>query len=501
MTAKTLVKLFIVISLLLTATLWLISPPGRVVAQEPMEGDIGAQAAIGTAFTYQGRLTDGGNPANGSYDLEFKLYDGAAGGAQIGSTITKDNVAISGGLFTVELDFGGSAFDGTARWLQIGVRPGNDAGAYTALSPRQPLNAAPYGLYALQSQQAQSLRAPDGSPLNAVYVDNDGKVGVGTTNPRQRFEVHGGFRFTPTLGGCAGPSSNCYGDIYYLTSDTDNSAGLVLNSQTGGLWADINFKTNGTSRMVIESGGNVGIGTIDPRATLDVNGGLRLSVNANNCAGSPVNCFGYIQGTGPNGLVINSHTGGTWADMHLQTNGVSRLFIESGGNIGIGTTDPRSTLDVNGQTTTHVLQITGGADLAEQFDIQDHETNLAPTPGMVVCIDPARPGELVICDQLYDRTVAGIISGAGGVKPGMVMSQASSEADGEYPISLIGRVYVLADASSAPIHPGDLLTTSAMPGHAMKVTDHEQAQGAILGKAMSSLEEGRGLVLVLVSLQ
>ena len=74
-------------------------------------------------------------------------------------------------------------------------------------------------------------------------------------------------------------------------------------------------------------------------------------------------------------------------------------------------------------------------------------------------------------------------------------------ADGEYPVALTGRVFVWADASNGPIHPGDLLTTSANPGHAMKATNHTEAQGAILGKAMTILEEGEGLVLVLISLQ
>ena len=68
-------------------------------------------------------------------------------------------------------------------------------------------------------------------------------------------------------------------------------------------------------------------------------------------------------------------------------------------------------------------------------------------------------------------------------------------------VALTGRVYVLADASNGAIHPGDLLTTSRTPGHAMKVTDHTRGQGAILGKAMTGLSKGKGMVLVLVTLQ
>ena len=87
------------------------------------------------------------------------------------------------------------------------------------------------------------------------------------------------------------------------------------------------------------------------------------------------------------------------------------------------------------------------------------------------------------------------------MNPGMVMGQTGSIAHGNHPVALTGRVYVYADATTAPVGIGDLLTTSATPGHAAKVVDHNLAQGAIIGKAMTPLAEGRGLVLVLVSLQ
>ncbi len=119
----------------------------------------------------------------------------------------------------------------------------------------------------------------------------------------------------------------------------------------------------------------------------------------------------------------------------------------------------------------------------------------------MVCIDPARPGKLTVCRRAYDRTVAGIVSGAGGVRPGMTMGQLGSVADGKHPVALSGRVYCRVDASAGPISPGDLLTTSDRAGAAMKVDDHARAQGAIIGKAMTQLDDGEGLVLVLVSLQ
>ncbi len=152
----------------------------------------------------------------------------------------------------------------------------------------------------------------------------------------------------------------------------------------------------------------------------------------------------------------------------------------------------------DGRIQTEELQITGGSDIAEPFDIDD---KYEIKEGMVVRINPQNPGKLSIADQAYDRMVAGVISGAGEVKPGMIMGQKGTIANGEYPIALTGRVYVLADASYGAINPGALLTSSNTPGHAMKVADHSKATGAIIGKAMTSLDEGQGLVLILVTLQ
>jgi hypothetical protein len=153
----------------------------------------------------------------------------------------------------------------------------------------------------------------------------------------------------------------------------------------------------------------------------------------------------------------------------------------------------------DGRITTQVLQITGGSDLSEGFEITAADE--AVRAGMVVSIDPENPGRLVASTISYDRNAAGVISGAGGIKPGMVMGQAGSIADGKHPVALTGRVYCLVDADYGSIQPGDLITTSHTSGHGMKVSDYNRAQGAIVGKAMTSLESGKGLVLVLVSLQ
>jgi len=154
------------------------------------------------------------------------------------------------------------------------------------------------------------------------------------------------------------------------------------------------------------------------------------------------------------------------------------------------------TLAQDGTLFVKVLTITGGADIAEPFQMS--EKNLPK--GAVVIIDEENPGKLKLSAEPYDRRVAGVISGAGGVRPGLSLQQ-KGMVEGDQQVALSGRVFVQAATHNGPIKPGDLLTTSATPGHAMKVTDHARAQGAILGKAMTALGEGEGLVLVLVTLQ
>ena len=107
-----------------------------------------AQTPLGSAFTYQGVLTDGNAPAQGSYDFVFGLYSDAAGTSQVDSDVNKGGVPVVDGRFTVALDFGPEAFVDEARWLRIGVRSTSAGGAYTNLEPIQPLTPAPTALYA-----------------------------------------------------------------------------------------------------------------------------------------------------------------------------------------------------------------------------------------------------------------------------------------------------------------------------------------------------------------
>jgi hypothetical protein len=115
-------------------------------------------------------------------------------------------------------------------------------------------------------------------------------------------------------------------------------------------------------------------------------------------------------------------------------------------------------------------------------------------------IDPDRPGQLRSSREAYDRRVAGVVSGAGGLAAGLHLGQAGL-AEGDTPLAMTGRAYVRCSAENGAIRPGDLLTTASLAGHAMRADDPSRAFGAVLGKAMTSLEQGTGLVLVLVNLQ
>jgi len=125
--------------------------------------------AVGTAFTYQGRLEQGGAPANATCDFQFSLFDALANGLQVGTTQTAATVAVADGLFTVSLDFGGTAFTGPARFLQTGVRCPAGADSYTVLAPRTAVTATPYALFstAVEANAVNSATVADGSIQSA----------------------------------------------------------------------------------------------------------------------------------------------------------------------------------------------------------------------------------------------------------------------------------------------------------------------------------------------
>ena len=145
------------------------------------------------------------------------------------------------------------------------------------------------------------------------------------------------------------------------------------------------------------------------------------------------------------------------------------------------------------------IEVTGdirllNADCAEDFDASS--SDVEPGTVMVAHSD----GRLRPSEQSYDKRVAGVVSGAGKLRPAIVLDSHGCAA-GRVPIALVGKVYCKVDASSAPIEVGDLLTTSSTPGHAMKAADSMRAFGSVIGKALQALSEGAGLIPILIALQ
>jgi hypothetical protein len=135
------------------------------------------------------------------------------------------------------------------------------------------------------------------------------------------------------------------------------------------------------------------------------------------------------------------------------------------------------------------------ADCAEDFDVSDADK---VEPGTVMIL--SNEGALSESQQAYDKRVAGVISGAGNYKPGIVMDKQQTS-DNRQPVALMGKVFCKVDAQFGAIEVGDLLTTSPTPGHAMKTSDPFKAFGAVIGKALRPLADGKGLIPILIALQ
>jgi hypothetical protein len=189
-----------------------------------------AQSPLGTAFTYQGQLKNAGGPVNDTCNFQFSLWDDVSGGTQIGTTQTVSGVAVTDGLFTVSLDFGAAAFQGDARWLAIAVQCSGDS-AYTDLTPRQALTAAPYAGYALSSPWSGLSGMPAGF---ADGVDNDTTytAGTGLTLSDGQFSLDVPYRLPQSCTNSQLPKWN--GVAWACAADNDTTytagTGLYLNA-------------------------------------------------------------------------------------------------------------------------------------------------------------------------------------------------------------------------------------------------------------------------------
>ena len=304
---------------------------------------------------------------------------------------------------------------------------------------------------------------------NGIAVDTSGDVSVGRemffgSQPRQMFNLFGtGF------------------GIGIQTATLYSRSGGGFAWHLGGAHSDTTYDSGGGTTLM----------------TLDLQGmsfGSRLGQHLRLWTDNAGTRF---FGMGIQAATIYTRTGGNPGDGFAWHKGGfhNDAARNPGGGKTLMTLDEETGLRVDGHTSVRTLTIRGGADLAEPFPMRE-----TVTKGSVVVIDNQHPGQLKLSDRAYDTCVAGIVSGANGINPGITLHQEGALEGGQH-VALSGRVYVLADASTGAIEPGDLLTSSSTPGHAMKVSEPSRASGAILGKAMTALKDGKGTVLVLVTLQ
>lgn len=268
-----------------------------------------------TAFNYQGKLTDANSP-QAAYQMQFKLFDAAAGGTQIGSTIENPSVAVEQGVFAVKLDFGANVFTGADRFLEIAVR--RSAGeSYTVLTPRQQIASSPYSIRTISAQTADL--ALDSNKLGGInaseYVTNS-TVGSsfirnGTTLQTGNFNISGNGLIGGSVGIGTNPSAYRLDVLGYIRS---------LNNASTGIAAETTGEQNAWARFYMRS--------------LNLNGTINQ---------------GWMMGTSrdfnSNQFYLADETGGQ-SRMTIQPNGGAISFPF--GNVGIGTSNPNTRLTLNG---------------------------------------------------------------------------------------------------------------------------------------------------------
>ena len=327
--------------------------------------------------------------------------------------------------------------------------------------------------------QAQLVEDPNGTA--SVLAVSTSAVGIGTTAPAQTLDVAGGLKVSRRGDGAILLELSSERSWAFRQLGTDAGTALELASVGGG----------GNKNFVINTTGRVGIGTTAPAQTLDVAGGLKVSRR------------------GDGAILLELSSERSWAFRQRGTDagtalelasigggGNKNFLISTDGRVGIGTTAPSHKLHVEGSIRVTEDVILDGADCAEEFDV-DPSSRLEP--GTVMIIGPER--RLQHCQRQYDTRVAGIVSGAGDRRPGIVLGRRHGPAGRDrLPVALTGTAQCYVDASVSPIEVGDLLTTSAHPGRAMRATDPSRSFGAVLGKALESLRSGLGMIPVLVTL-
>ncbi|NIP22320.1 MAG: hypothetical protein GWN67_00515 [Phycisphaerae bacterium] len=315
-------------------------------------------APMGMAWTYQGRLIDANYPADGLYDLQFKLFDANVVGTQQSSTIEVNDLDVIDGYFTVELDFGSDVFNGDARWLEILVRPGESNGTFVTLNPRRQITSAPY---ALQTR--------------GIFVDSTGNVGIGNKSPASLLDVNGEITAAALTGRYLILDIESPGDIEFKINSEDSPATFgyfeLFNGKGWHLWyvnEDGDMRVSGDSFLL----GDVGIGTTAPSSKLhledNTTGEVSMKIHNLNNTGSERLYFGTNTGSDAGMIVWGSNHAsypGKWrffnnktsANYDWLTSGSIKMTLDNDGKLGIGNDSPTGKLDVRNSTELVTAEI------------------------------------------------------------------------------------------------------------------------------------------------
>jgi hypothetical protein len=272
--------------------------------------------------------------------------------------------------------------------------------------------------------------------------------------------------------------------------------GYTVSANDAGVFGSNDGSGNGVTGY--SKNGGFGVRGDSPQGFAAVHGnGGKNGVWGYTTSKSDSGVFGSNDGDGGNGVAGYSKNGiGIlgWSDTGLAGNFNGRVVV-NGPHQCNGDSEVNGNHHVTGKVNVDGDVFLTGADCAEQFDVSSVATS---EPGTVMVITPDSRLEPNQC--AYDKKVAGVISGAGGFRPGIILDKQVSDGNRAM-LALVGKVYCKVDAQFAAIEVGDLLTTSPTPGHAMKADDPTRAFGAVIGKALGKLRSGQGLIPILVGLQ
>ena len=320
--------------------------------------------AQGTAFTYQGRLNDGANPANGIYDLQFAIYDSTNNpGTLIAGPLTHSATAVSNGLFSVVLDFGAGVFNGASRWLEVAVRT-NGAATFLTLAPRQNILPEPYAIFAANAANSAGYSGPVSlsqlPPTVALLNGNQTFTGpVAFSNPSNSFAGNGAalnnVHFS-TLDG-SGVESLPFGNLVFQNSLNSTSSPAATGDMNGDGRIDfIGYDNSTGSLLVMTNDGNSGfslLASYGPGVSTgniivaDVNGdgkldvvttvGNSVSVYTNNGSGALTLASSTPTGTFPRALATADFNHDGRPDVVTADAGPSTLTVlTNNGNAGFG---------------------------------------------------------------------------------------------------------------------------------------------------------------------